>query len=113
MTDSHEKRGRRGRVAEAAPVQVFLGHDDQDRLDRLTAQLDASKSEVLRRSLAALERELLDPTSHPALRIVGLIDDDSGVVEGEDIARAHDRYLADVNEPRTPSPKKRARRGRS
>ena len=52
------ERGRRGhrdqgRVGE--PVQVYLARPDRDRLERLAAQLDASKSEVLRRGLAALE----------------------------------------------------------
>ena len=56
MTKRHDK-GREGvrgnRVAE--PVQVYLGTPDRERLNRLTAELDATKSDVLRRGLAALE----------------------------------------------------------
>lgn len=52
MTSSHERRKPR-RVAE--PVQVYLDQPDQERLQRLAAELDATKSDVLRRALAALE----------------------------------------------------------
>lgn len=111
MTDSHDKARRAGRVSEAAPVQVFLGHEDRERLNRLTAQLDTSKSEVLRRSLAALERDLLDPASHPALRVLGLVTDDAGVSGDDDVAVAHDQYLADVNEASgAPAARRGARR---
>ena len=54
---------RATRVAE--PVQVYLKRDDQDRLNRLKARLDTSKSDVLRRGLEALEREVTDPAGHP------------------------------------------------
>ncbi|MEX0692752.1 MAG: hypothetical protein WD043_13005 [Gemmatimonadales bacterium] len=47
------KRHDKGRVAE--PVQVYLDPGDRARLDRLTARLEATKSDVLRRGLAALE----------------------------------------------------------
>lgn len=39
----------------AEPVQVYLEQPDVERLERLTAALDATKSDVLRRGLAALE----------------------------------------------------------
>lgn len=55
MKPRHEKRPRRGRVAE--PVQVYLDPADRERLERLAAELDASKSDVLRRGLAALEAQ--------------------------------------------------------
>lgn len=46
--------GRRpARLAE--PVQVYLDPPDRERLERLTRDLDATKSDVLRRGLAALE----------------------------------------------------------
>ena len=61
-------------VREAAPVQVYLDPDDQDRLERLAAQLEVSKSDVLRRGLDALERAVTDPAMHPALRLIGLTD---------------------------------------
>lgn len=56
MTKRHDKgtSSRRGhRVAE--PVQVYLEAPDRERLNRLTSELDATKSDVLRRGLAALE----------------------------------------------------------
>src|SRR5882672_10020469 len=111
MSDSHEKppRRRAARVSEAAPVQVFLGRDDRDRLDRLTEQLDSSKSDVLRRSLVALERQLLDPQSHPALRIVGLVDTDAGAVGDSDIAVNHDRYLSEAYDQPSASAGRRRR----
>ena len=46
---------KRGRVAE--PVQVYLAGPDLDRLERLAARLGATKSDVLRRGLSALEAE--------------------------------------------------------
>lgn len=49
----HHDRKRRGRVAE--PVQVYLERADLDRLERLTALLEATKSDVLRRGLEALD----------------------------------------------------------
>jgi hypothetical protein len=51
------------RVAE--PVQVYLEAPDAERLRRLTAQLDASKSDVLRRGLEALESQVR-PRRSPA-----------------------------------------------
>ncbi|NJD20706.1 MAG: ribbon-helix-helix protein, CopG family, partial [Gemmatimonadetes bacterium] len=79
------------------PVQVYLDAADLERLERLRRQLEASKSDVLRRGLEALERELLDPERHPALRIIGIVG--RGTVpprEGPDPAREHDRVLADA-----------------
>lgn len=49
------------RVAE--PVQVYLDVPDRERLERLTAQLDATKSDVLRRGLEALESLIRTPAS--------------------------------------------------
>lgn len=39
----------------AEPVQVYLDRPDRERLERLATALDATKSDVLRRALAALE----------------------------------------------------------
>lgn len=81
------------------PVQVYLDPGDRERLERLRRQLEASKSEVLRRGLEALERDLLDPEHHPALRIIGMLGEGSRPpVEGPDPAREHDRCLADAEE---------------
>lgn len=43
------------RVAE--PVQVYLGLADRERLERLAGKLGATKSDVLRRGLEALEAQ--------------------------------------------------------
>ena len=64
----------RRRVREAAPLQVYLVADERERLDRLASQLDSTKSDVIRRALLALERELLSPSAHPALRLIGIAD---------------------------------------
>ena len=90
MKRSHEKPKR---VAE--PVQVYLDPADRDRLERLASQLDTSKSGVLRRGLEALERQLSDPEAHPALQIVGLARAESSLPPDYDVAREHDRHLAD------------------
>jgi hypothetical protein len=106
------------RVREAAPVQVYLVGDERHRLDRLADQLDASKSDVIRRALLALERELLSPSEHPALRLIGIADSETSQ-GGVDTARSHDQVLADTEEASwtsAPSPSgvrpKRKRRGR-
>lgn len=86
------------RVREAAPIQVYLSQDEQQRLDRLAEQLDASKSDVLRRALLALEREVLDPAVHPALRLIGITGAEPEPRRSYDVAREHDRALADDEE---------------
>ena len=93
MKKPHEQRKPHGKVAE--PVQVYLERPDADRLARLAAQLDATKSEVLRRGLAALERAVNDPASHPTLRLIGIAE--RGVMAsraGGDVARRHDDAFA-------------------
>jgi hypothetical protein len=90
MNHSHDKAPKR-RVAE--PVQVYLRPSEKDRLERLTAELDTTKSDVLRRGLKALELQISDPEHHPALKIIGMVsvpDDDLAI----DVAREHDEYLA-------------------
>lgn len=98
------------RVSEAAPVQVYLDRFTRDRLDRLAANLELSKSDVLRRGLLSLERELLDPSSHPALRLIGAVEKEQGGTFTYDVAREHDRVLAQVNEP-APGAKSSSARG--
>ena len=81
------------RVREAAPIQVYLVDDERQRLDRLADHLEVSKSDVIRRGLLALERELLSPAEHPALRLIGIAETE--VARGTvDPARAHDQLLA-------------------
>jgi len=103
MKYDHEGTKKPARVRE--PVQVYLDPEDQDRLERLTGQLDSSKSEVLRRGLAALERQLTDPSEHPALRVIGIL---RGSAEAcpttYDVALEHDRFLAESEEASWASP---------
>jgi Arc/MetJ-type ribon-helix-helix transcriptional regulator len=96
---------RKRQVREAAPVQVYLDREGQNRLERLTAQLESTRSEVLRRGLEILEQSLLDPATHPALKVIGLVEREAkpGRV---DPAREHDRILAEGEE------KSWSRRGR-
>lgn len=84
------------RVAE--PVQVYLDPPDRARLERLAQQLDTTKSDVLRRGLEAFERELLDPATHPALRLIGLADAERPDAPPIDVAVEHDRALAEGEE---------------
>jgi len=75
---------------------VYLDPVDRGRLEWLTEQLDTTKSDVLRRALEALERQIADPQSHPALRIMKIAE---GVTPASspdyDVAVEHDRFLAD------------------
>ncbi len=48
------------------PVQVYLAEPDLDRLERLAAHLGLSKSEVLRRGLAALDARGAAPDEGPS-----------------------------------------------
>ena len=62
MTKRHDRR-QSGRVAE--PVQVYLDPADRERLERLAERLEATKSDVLRRALAALESQVRQPVPAP------------------------------------------------
>jgi len=99
MNSDHEDEKEQAKPARE-PAQVYLDASEQDRLERLTQELDTTKSDVLRRGLEALEREVLDPDHHPALRIIGIADADQGPDCGFDVAQEHDRYLADLAGPR-------------
>ena len=90
------------------PVQVYMAPGDSERLDRLTDELDTTKSDVLRRGLEALERQLLDPAHHPALRIIGIAGDETAEEVSYDVAREHDRFVADLEDDRA---KRKGRRG--
>jgi hypothetical protein len=101
------------------PVQVYLVSRDRKRLERLQHDLGASKSEVLRRGLRALERELMDPEEHPVLRIIGMMDGvpggDAPVAEDPPAAGPSDRRKVPPErepEPRRGSKKKKKQRGR-
>ena len=77
------------------PIQVYLDRGQRRRLDQLAGELGLSKSDVVRRGLEALERQTADPAEHPALRIIGIASAESTKAAGYDIAREHDRYLAE------------------
>jgi hypothetical protein len=91
MKRSHERKP--SRVAE--PVQVYLSGAERARLERLARQLDATKSDVIRQGLEALEIRLADPTDHPVQRIMGLADGLEVAASTFDVAREHDRFLAE------------------
>ncbi len=95
MKLDHEHKKSQARSARE-PVQVYLDAPEQKRLDRLTEELDTTKSDVLRRGLEALEHQVFDPAHHPALQIIGIADVDQGPDCDFDVAREHDRYLADL-----------------
>ena len=69
MKRRHDKARRPPRVAE--PVQVYLDAPELSRLERLAARLDATKSDVLRRGLEALE-SLTRRAAGPAVPPVAL-----------------------------------------
>jgi hypothetical protein len=101
------------RVSESAPVQVYLDRQSRLRLERLADSMGTTKSEILRRGLLALEREVTDPSAHPALRLLGVASTEATGV-GYDVAREHDRFLAAVHEPEPPPRKpvkRKSRRG--
>jgi hypothetical protein len=98
------------------PVQVYLDAAERQRLERLAQQLGATKSDVLRRALEALDRQASDPKAHPALRLIGLVDRAQAGGPAYDVARGHDRYLAESEtagwkRKRRKSRRKAARRG--
>ena len=99
MKDHHEQKSRSKRARE--PVQVYLDPPERERLERLTTEMEATKSDVLRRGLEALERELFDPNHHPALQIIGIAGVEHGPECDFDVAREHDRYLADLADRRS------------
>ena len=101
----------RRRVREAAPLQVYLVPDERERLERLADQLDATKSDVIRRGLLALERELTSPAAHPALRLIGIADAEVPGLSPADAARDHDELLVDAEEAAWALPKPRPAQG--
>src|SRR5438270_816346 len=96
MSKRHEVS--RKRVAE--PVQVYLDPSDRARLDRLTRALSTTKSDVLRSALQALEGQLRRPDEHPVLGLIGIATEETVPAAGYDVAREHDRYLADLEDSR-------------
>jgi Arc/MetJ-type ribon-helix-helix transcriptional regulator len=105
MSTSHDGKGKR--VSE--PVQVYLDGGQRRRLEQLAGQLGLSKSDVVRRGLEALERQLADPAEHPALRIIGIAAAETTVDADYDVAREHDRYLTE-SERKSWKPARRRKR---
>ena len=98
MSKYHEVMKRKDeskpkRVAE--PVQVYLDRGEVGQLNRLAAMLGATRSDVIRRGLGALERQLTDPAEHPLLKIMS-IDAAELSPAPYDVAREHDRFLAET-----------------
>lgn len=86
---------KKRKASEPTPVQAYLAPDEHEVLEQLVEQLGTSKSDVIRRGIRAVERELTDPDRHPALRLIGIGEKEVGRGKGLDVARDHDRYLAD------------------
>ena len=106
MKRSHDRKP--ARIAE--PVQVYLDPPDRARLERMADDLNATKSDVLRRALEALEQQLTDPESHPGIRMIGLAGPHTRRQSATiDVAIEHDRFLAEqeVASWRKPRTKKR------
>lgn len=82
MRRAHERR-KPARVAE--PVQVYLERPDQERLERLATALDATKSDVLRRGLAALESQICRPAARPQQAVSLPIFKGKGLQPGVDL----------------------------
>lgn len=94
MNGGHDNVSRSKRVSE--PVQVYLSSAEAAQLERLTRRLSASKSDVIRRGLSALEQQLTDPTAHPAFRVIGLVEREFPDAAEGDGGRDHDRLLTDA-----------------
>lgn len=106
MKRHHDKPGKR--VSE--PVQVYLDQSQRRQLDQLTVDLGLTKSDVVRHALDALERQMSDPAEHPALRIIGIASVEAGKGVDYDVAREHDRYLAE-SERKSWTPAAKGKRG--
>ena len=100
MNYTHDDRPTQEPKRVREPVQVYLDGPEQARLERLTDEMGTTKSDILRRGLEALERELFDPERHPALQIIGIAGHDEGRDDDLDLAREHDLYLADLEDRR-------------
>jgi hypothetical protein len=92
------------------PVQVYLDAVERQRLERLARQFGATMSDVLRRALEVLEHQTSDPAANPALQIIGVADRERAGGPGYDVAREHDRYLAESEAAGWGRPARRPRR---
>ena len=79
------------RAAIREPVQVYLGADDRDLLNRLVEESGLTKAEILRRGMRSFAREQQGPS--PMLRFI------AESADGEwppAVAGSHDEALADA-----------------
>ena len=97
------------KISESTPIQVYLAPRQRARLDRLAEQLDTSRSDILRRGIRALEREITNPDSHPTLRLIGLSEGNESGCD-YDAAVEHDRFLAESEEGTWSAPRREATR---
>ena len=107
MKRNHDSARKSRRVSE--PVQVYLDRVDHSLLEQLTGLTGTTKSDVVRRALGALERELTSPDRHPALSVIGIAGAESAPPIDYDVAREHDRFFADLEDSRTKRGRRRAR----
>ena len=82
------------------PIQVYLTRRERAALERLARRMGVSRSEVLRRGLAAIGHGNVDPGSDPMDGMVGAFDD----AGPQDLAEGHDRYLLQALDAECPRP---------
>ena len=61
------------------------------------------------RGIEALERQVADHATHPALRLIGIAEREAAPPAGFDVARDHDRALASSETASRPAPRRKAR----
>ena len=99
-------------------MQVYLDAPERMRLDRLTQRLGATKSDVVRSALEALERSLPTGPELPYEQIIAIgAEVPASTDPGYDVVREHDRFLAEREvagwTQRVKRPSSRRRRGGS
>ena len=84
------KNSRRRPASVREPVQVYLGQDDRDLLNRLVAETGLTKAEILRQGMRSFARE--QGGASPMLRFI------AETAQGEwpeAVAAEHDELLAE------------------
>jgi len=92
------------------PIQIYMDSDERRLLDRMAAQIEVSRAEVLRRGLRSFAREQ-SPETSPML---AFMHDMTGADWPADIGRDHDAYLEeaqlDTHEPAATHTKRKRKR---
>lgn len=97
-------RGHKGQIRE--PVQVYLTTSDRKLLREVAVASGMSGAEVLRRGLRRMAGEIL-AERNPAMRLLAEMNAAEWPASmPSDVAREHDRHLADASQPAT-KPKRR------